>query len=96
MPTIIQTADIDPGQAKGEIGYWIYNGLDCCVTAEVYKAIEPQLDQFTSNIYAFERALQAPAMEMMLRGIGVDFYERDKNILRCKERKRRRGSEDSA
>jgi DNA polymerase-1 len=50
----------------------IYNGLDCCVTAEVLDAMLPQLDRHTSATYDFSRALQGPALEMSLRGVRVD------------------------
>ncbi len=50
----------------------VYNGLDCCVTAEVLDALLPQLDPATSATYAFSRALQGPALEMRLRGVLVD------------------------
>lgn len=50
----------------------VYNGLDCCVTAEVLEACLPQLDEYTQRTYDFSRSLQAPAMEMSLRGVRVD------------------------
>lgn len=50
----------------------IYNGLDCCVTAEVLHVIEPQLDNQTRNVYEFSKSLQAPVLEMRLRGVLVD------------------------
>ena len=50
----------------------VYNGLDCCVTAEVLEACLPQLDPTTSATYDFSRALQGPAIEMALRGVRVD------------------------
>ena len=59
---------------------WIYNGLDCCVTAEVLAAIKPQLDNQTTATYEFEKALQAPVLEMKLRGILVDFEKRNRVI----------------
>jgi DNA polymerase I-like protein with 3'-5' exonuclease and polymerase domains len=49
----------------------IYNGLDTCVTLECFEEItrlHPTLPPF----YSFQRALQAPALEMMLRGFKVD------------------------
>lgn len=50
--------------------YQLYNGLDCCLTYEVHQ----RLSSLTGNelIYDFERAMVAPAMEMMLRGLRVD------------------------
>jgi hypothetical protein len=37
--------------------------------------ISDQLDEETSIIYDFERALQAPVLEMMIRGILTDEFE---------------------
>ena len=51
---------------------FIYNGLDCCVTAEVLHEIKPQLDNQTGHVYEFSKALQAPVLEMRLRGVLVD------------------------
>lgn len=59
---------------------WLYNGLDCCVTAEVFDVIEKQLDNQTRAVYEFSKSLQAPVLEMKLRGIRVDFQLRDKVI----------------
>jgi DNA polymerase-1 len=59
---------------------WIYNGLDCCVTAEVFGALLPQLDNTTRATYEFSKALQAPVLEMKLRGILVDQERRDEVI----------------
>lgn len=59
---------------------WIYNGLDCCVTSEVLAATKPQLDNQTRATYEFEKALQAPVLEMKLRGVLVDQQLRDKVI----------------
>lgn len=50
----------------------IYNGLDCCVTIEAFEAMIGQLDEHTGPTYAFSKALQAPALEMRLRGVLVD------------------------
>lgn len=57
----------------------IYNTLDCCVTMEVLEALQ-RLSNRTPDIYNFERAFQAPLLEMMLRGVKVDQFERKKAI----------------
>jgi DNA polymerase-1 len=59
----------------------IYNALDCCVTREVLDALLPQLDELTSATYDFERELQAPILEMMLRGVRVDMRVRDELLV---------------
>lgn len=74
MP-VIQTETLDPSQySRGEIKQ-IYCGLDSCVTWEVRQELarlHPQLPA----IYDFERALQAPYLEVMLRGWKVDELSR--------------------
>jgi DNA polymerase-1 len=74
----------------------VYNGLDCCVTAECLEAMLPQLDAQTQATYDFSRALQGPALEMRLRGVLVDpirkaevideFYEKIEILERNLER----------
>lgn len=59
---------------------WIYNGLDCTITHKVFSALHEQLDPHTADIYAFSRALQAPAMEMRTRGVLVDAQRKAKVI----------------
>jgi len=62
-----------PGEPKSETErLWIYNGLDCCVTLEVLEAILPQLDNLTGQTYSLSRDLQAPVLEMNMRGVLID------------------------
>lgn len=70
------TSTLTPaGTGDAFLDHQIYNGLDNCVTYEVHKA----LSTIPGNelIYNFERAMQAPALEMMLRGLRVDMLARD-------------------
>lgn len=56
---------------------WIYNGLDCCVTAEVYGVLKTQLYEDLPNVrevYETALAKQAPIMEMSMRGMRVDSF----------------------
>jgi DNA polymerase I-like protein with 3'-5' exonuclease and polymerase domains len=55
---------------------FVYNGLDCCITREVFDVIHPQLDEHTSATYDLSRALQGPALEMRLRGVLVDQHRK--------------------
>lgn len=59
----------------------IYNGLDCCVTHEVWQRLK-EIPNPAPHTYSFTRAMQAPALEMMLRGFRVDFEKRDEWIER--------------
>lgn len=53
----------------------VYNGLDCCVTWEVFAALQQHLaseDQCVQDTYAFALEKSAPFLEMSLRGILID------------------------
>lgn len=56
-------------------GLWFYNALDCCVTLEVFEYIYPQLDEVTRPTYERALALQAPILEIEMRGIKIDSGE---------------------
>jgi DNA polymerase-1 len=77
------TADLDAALAANTLSsddiLSLYCGLDTCITMEVWQALEPDLRSHppSATIYEFERQLQAPALEMMLRGILVDLERRD-------------------
>jgi hypothetical protein len=58
-----------PSQTEG---LWFYNALDCCVTLEVFEAIEPQLDEITRPVYNHALELQGPILEIEMRGILID------------------------
>ena len=78
---ITHTDTLRPGQPSSETErLWIYNGLDCCVTHEVCGELLPQLDNNTSSVYALSRALQAPVLEMNLRGVLIDERARSKAV----------------
>lgn len=70
---IIETDKIQPSDLKNQ---WerdqVYNGLDCCITAEVLNELLPQLDETTSATYDFSRSLQGPVLEMNMRGVRID------------------------
>lgn len=74
MP-IIQTHTLFP---ETPLSSWLqhttYCGLDCCLTSEIRDALEPQLQSNPNaqTIYSFERALQGPYLDLMLRGFAVD------------------------
>ncbi len=51
---------------------WVYNGLDCCITNEVFQVLESQFDNNTRATYEFSKSLQAPILEMNMRGVLVD------------------------
>lgn len=77
---IIRTHEMDPSDLTEFERDQVYNGLDCCVTRDVYDALHPQLDNQTASTYAFSKALQAPTIEMRIRGVLVD-HQRKSEVI---------------
>lgn len=73
---IIHTDKVTPDQLKPQEREFVYNGLDCCITAEVLDVLLPQLDSTTASTYAFSKSLQGPVLDMRLRGVKVDLERR--------------------
>lgn len=69
---IIRTHEMDPDQLTEFERDQVYNGLDCCVTRDVFDGLHPQLDNHTTGTYDFSKSLQAPTLEMRCRGVLVD------------------------
>jgi DNA polymerase I len=60
----------------------LYNGMDSLLTHEINQAL---LDLGPPPpVYTFERALQGPFMEIMLRGFRIDSQEREKQTIRLR------------
>lgn len=70
MQTLI-TDDL-PSQMTWLQNEGVYNGIDAAITLEVNPKIAAQMGPLENLIYTFERALQKPALAMMLRGILID------------------------
>ena len=82
---VVKTHELDPTLLSETEKLWVYNGLDVCVTAEVLDVLEPQLDEVTRKTYQFSLALQAPVLEMRLRGVLIDQGRRDEIIREYQE-----------
>lgn len=69
-------SDVRPDSSRER--EWWYNALDAAVTLE----ISEELDSRNANrsVYDFERALQGPALDMMLRGFRIDDFWRHRSI----------------
>jgi DNA polymerase I-like protein with 3'-5' exonuclease and polymerase domains len=78
MAIILNTAEIDFDSLSGMHTYWVYNGFDCCITSEVFAANSEEVTPEAATVYSFERAMQAPALDMMNRGVLVDLNWRNK------------------
>ena len=64
---------------------WVYNGLDCCVTAEIRNVLHEQLEESPDNVretYEVALAKHAPIMQMSLQGIRIDEAARLETIQR--------------
>lgn len=75
---ILDTSEIDQhasGLSVSEV-YWLYNGLDCCVTKEIFDTTSKHLDEVSSKTYANAMEMQAVLLEMMLEGLNVDLTRR--------------------
>lgn len=82
---IINTAKLTPKSITAQEREWVYNGLDCCLTSEILDVLLPQLDKHTSKTYAFSRALQAPVLDMRMRGVKIDEGQRMVLIMQYKD-----------
>jgi DNA polymerase I-like protein with 3'-5' exonuclease and polymerase domains len=66
-----QTLDDRATALSDSENYWVYNGLDCCVTLEVFNVTRKQLDEVSRATYEMAMAVQAPVLEMVLEGMPV-------------------------
>jgi DNA polymerase I-like protein with 3'-5' exonuclease and polymerase domains len=60
---------------SSDLTSWVYNGLDCCVTLEIYDSLIPLLDPQTVATYELEKELQGPVLDMNMSGMLVDKQE---------------------
>jgi DNA polymerase I len=84
---IIKTEELTPSALSAlseNDAHQIYCGLDCGVTFEVLEELLSLRDELPTH-YAFERGLQAPALDMMLRGFLIDGFEQHKGIAQTRE-----------
>lgn len=82
--TLQQAQHLGPSQLKD----YAYNALDCTGTREVADVLLPRLQPHHQRIYAFERALQKPALSMSLRGVRVDVQKRNDMVAGLKREMR--------
>ena len=71
MVKIISTDNLPANMGNVEALH-VYNGLDTCITLEVFNVISQYLDNTTRATYEFSKALQAPILEMNMRGVLID------------------------
>ena len=74
----IDSGTISRGKELDEMtAIQVYNGLDCCVTYEIWESLYADLAVVEHNanaelVYQFERGMQAPSFVMSRRGVLVD------------------------
>lgn len=82
---IIETSSLDFNLLSVNEREWIYNGFDAAVTYEIRDAVLPLLDDVALKAYDFSRAMQAPVMEMTLRGLRVDEQRKARILVQIKQ-----------
>jgi len=90
MADVFDTAFLDEAMMKtltANQASWIYNGLDCCVTAEIYNVLQEEInsDPEVQETYATALDKLAPYMEMELHGVYINKEVRDKKIKELTE-----------
>ena len=86
MAKIFNTAYLDEDLMKtlnNNEAAWIYNGLDCCVTAEIFDTLSGQMEDETPGVQeTYKMCLNklAPIMEMTLRGTYINEDARRKTV----------------
>jgi DNA polymerase-1 len=88
---VIETATLRPGLLSHHDALQVYNGLDCALTVEILEEVSgpnsANIKKAAQVVYDFERAMQAPALEMMLRGWRIDVFQRDVEVARLRREK---------
>lgn len=86
MAKLFDTAHLDErlmASLSGDEASWVYNGLDCCITAEIFNELDDQLQsepECVQETYATALAKHAPIMEMSLRGIRIELNARNETV----------------
>ena len=87
MARIINTADLtQESSLNANDSLWIYNGLDCCVTEEVRQNLHPMLDNVATATYEFSKSLQAPVLEMAMRGLLVNQQRKHRVLAEMRQK----------
>ena len=63
--------------------YQLYNGMDSLLTHEILREVLSL--GAPPSVYTFERALQGPFLEMMLRGFKIDLAEKERQAQRLRQ-----------
>ena len=74
---------LEPNRLSDEDRAYLYNGLDCCITAEVFE----RMPKASAGSFPYDmcRTMQGPAFVLMKRGIRIDRQERDRVLQELQE-----------
>lgn len=75
--TLSNSRVLDINELTYDEQQYVYNGLDCAITFEVFENLKPISDNFAYNM---ERMMQAPAFVLSNRGIKIDMEMRGEVI----------------
>ena len=85
MATILRSHEITEENFKHlspDEAEQLYNGLDTCVTLEIFNKLQEYLDPVSEKTYNFSLALQAPILEMTMRGVLIDLEYREEVLAK--------------
>lgn len=68
----------------GELQQWAYNALDATGTREIADELLSRMTPAQIRTYTFERALQAPAVSAMVRGVKINTVKRSAMVAELK------------
>lgn len=96
MVKIIDTAQVDFNAVSADENHWLYNGLDCCVTGEIFTELNNTIDDCARQTYEFSKALQGPVLEMNLRGVLVNQNKRRQVTVEMEHKRAQLGEQFNA
>lgn len=76
------------GTLSPDLAYWFYSGMDSAMTEEIRHKLLAQLDDVTRPMYEHTIRMQAPIMDMMLRGFRIDPARRADSIAKTEAEER--------
>lgn len=88
MAVILQSRDVHAllGTMDKDTCHWAYNALDSAVTLRVHNALAANLasrnEPHARTSYQFVRAMQGPALDMMMRGVAIQPIVRHDETVR--------------
>lgn len=86
MAKVFDTSNLHELTLSPDEQHHLYNGLDCCLTLEIFNELNATIDETARRTYEFSLGLQAPVLEMNMRGVLIN-QNRRREVIRDFERK---------